>query len=107
MPNVELVATKDFSYSTRRLKAGDSFSVPQRDARILIAIKKAEAAREPGHVEPPPQRVVERATEVTPVRAALDHDHDGKPGGSPKGRASTSSRGAARRRARKSAAQKA
>jgi hypothetical protein len=48
MPDVELVATKDLSYGTRRLKAGDIFTVPASMARVLVGIGKAERPREPG-----------------------------------------------------------
>ena len=36
-----LVAAKEFTYATRRLQAGDTFDASARDARVLIAIKKA------------------------------------------------------------------
>lgn len=66
MPNVDLVATKDFSYRTRRLKAGDPIlNVPERDARVLVAIKKAEHQRTPGKVAPPPPELATRAMAAT------------------------------------------
>lgn len=50
-----LKATRDFTYSTRRLKAGDVFEVRKPfDAKILVAIKKAKPHREPGKVSAPP-----------------------------------------------------
>lgn len=70
-----LIATRDFSYATRRLKAGDSFEVSDRDARILVAIKRARAPREPGVIAPPSRALAGKL-------AQLDHDHDGKAGGS-------------------------
>lgn len=46
-----LIATKPLTYATRRLKAGDGFTArSDRDARILIAIRKARVA--PDGVEP-------------------------------------------------------
>ena len=57
MSEVTLKAISNFSYATRRLKAGETFSVSARDARILVGIKKAEHLREPGTVPAPPARV--------------------------------------------------
>ena len=46
-----LIATKPLTYATRRLKAGDEFTARSvRDARILIAIRKARVA--PDRAEP-------------------------------------------------------
>ena len=69
MPNVELVATKDFSYQTRRLKAGDTFTVRENIAKVLIGIKKAELARVVANIPPPPPKVVEAAAKATPQKA--------------------------------------
>jgi nucleoid-associated protein YgaU len=65
MADVELTATKDFSYSTRRLKAGDRFTVPANMARVLVGIGKAEELRTPGRVAAPPPRVAARAAAAT------------------------------------------
>lgn len=35
------VATRDMTYATRRLKAGDEFQANRRDGRTLVAIGKA------------------------------------------------------------------
>jgi hypothetical protein len=52
-----LIATKPMTYATRRLQAGDAFDAPARDARVLLAIRKAKAAGEaapsPEAPEPP------------------------------------------------------
>jgi hypothetical protein len=61
MPKVDLVATKDFSYSTRRLKAG-----------VLVAIGKARAGRVPGRAPAPPARVIEQASAQAPADDFLD-----------------------------------
>jgi hypothetical protein len=37
-----VTATKDFRYGTRRLKAGDEFDARESDARLLVAIGKAQ-----------------------------------------------------------------
>lgn len=75
MPNVTVRATTDFSYATRRLKAGDTIVVSERDAKILTGIKKAELLREPAHIPAPPASLQRRLSQ-------LDHDGNGKPGGS-------------------------
>ena len=58
MGTVNLIALANkrgqgFSYQTRRLMPGDAFQANDRDARLLIAIKKARAEREPGEVPAP------------------------------------------------------
>lgn len=68
MPDVELVAIQDFSYSTRRLKAGDSFTVPEKMAKVLVGIKKAEFPREVGKVAPPPPALVAKVVIAAPVK---------------------------------------
>jgi hypothetical protein len=105
MPDVELVATKDLSYGTRRLKAGDIFTVPASMARVLVGIGKAERPREPGKVEAPSARVVERAAAATPAKA------ESKPVGAVSTRAgkpkpSEPGRSTRRRTARKNTAKK-
>lgn len=40
---MKLVATKSFSYSTRRLKPGDIFEAKDPDARLLIGVRKARS----------------------------------------------------------------
>lgn len=77
MPDVELIATRDFSYATRRLKAGDRFTVPAPMARVLVGIRKAEAPRVAGRVAPPPPVVAERIAEAVapapePVEASAE-----------------------------------
>jgi hypothetical protein len=67
MADVDLVATKDFSYATRRLKAGDPFTVPERMARVLVGIGKATEPRKAGKVPPPPASVVQRVGTATPT----------------------------------------
>jgi hypothetical protein len=67
MPDVDLIATKNFSYSTRRLKAGDRFTVNAPMARVLVAIGKAQEPRQAGKVPPPPASVMERVGAATPT----------------------------------------
>ncbi len=44
-----LIATKPLTYATRRLKAGDGFTTrTDKDARVLIAIRKARPDLETG-----------------------------------------------------------
>lgn len=42
----KLVATKSYSYDTRRLKAGDEFDATDMHARILVGARKARYAPE-------------------------------------------------------------
>ncbi len=53
----KLVATKELTYNTRRLFAGDEFEASNRDAVILTAIRKAKRVRAPGRVAAPPAKV--------------------------------------------------
>lgn len=39
---MNLIAKRNMTYSTRRLLAGEVFTAPTSDARVLIALKKAE-----------------------------------------------------------------
>jgi len=67
--NVKLKAVKGLTYNTRRLLPGDVFDASPRDARLLLAIRKAEAMREPVELPPPPPAVAEKiaATFVPPT----------------------------------------
>lgn len=64
---VNMIATKDMTYGTRRLKADDEFEATRPNARLLEALGRA------------------RLVEDTPKPHALDHDRDGRKGGSEKG----------------------
>lgn len=65
MPKVDLIATKDFTYNTRRMKAGDDFQARNRDdAMILIEVLgKARMGRPKADVPPPPPKVAEKIEE--------------------------------------------
>lgn len=47
MPMVSLIATKDYPYGTRKLKAGDVFEASERDAELLTKVGMAKAADTP------------------------------------------------------------
>jgi hypothetical protein len=66
MPKFDLIATRDFTYNTRRLKAGDAFQARNRDdAKILIELLgKARVGRPKAEVPPPPADVAEKAKAV-------------------------------------------
>ncbi len=68
---MDLIAKKAFSYRTRRLQPGDPFEAPEREARLLIGIKRAEAA-------------TVTAQDGRARHDPLDHDKNGRRGGSPK-----------------------
>jgi hypothetical protein len=42
----KLIATKSYSYATRRLKAGDEFDATDMHARILVGARKAQFAED-------------------------------------------------------------
>lgn len=73
-------------YRTRMLTAGDPVTLPGPKARLFRALGWAEegTATSPAQTTDKPQ---------------LDHDGDGKAGGSAKGEASTRSRGSRRKKA--------
>lgn len=41
---MKLIASRHLTYGTRRLLPGETFEAPDREARVLIAVKKANAA---------------------------------------------------------------
>ena len=49
---MKLIATKSYSYATRRLKAGDEFDATDMHARILVGARKARYA--PDQAKPQP-----------------------------------------------------
>lgn len=60
MPKVDLTATKDFTYMTRRLTAGDPFQARNPlEARILTRVRKV--AEEPA---PKPAKAPEKPAEA-------------------------------------------
>lgn len=71
---MKLIALKPLRYKTRRLLAGDEFDAPERDAKVLIAVKRARdpADRRPGKLPPPPPEVIAAVPEVAaePLEAA-------------------------------------
>ena len=73
---MRLIATKEFRYDTRMLAPGDVFHANERDARLLVGIKKAKESREPGEIAPPPASVAEKIAQIvgepaTPVADAV------------------------------------
>ena len=54
MPKVPMVATRDFTYSTRRLKANDDFEARNpMDARILSQVRRVAEVAEPKAADEP------------------------------------------------------
>ena len=80
---VSMIATKAMTYATRQLRADEPFEASRMDARVLTALGRAKL------VEPKPE-----PKNVEAEKDALDHDGNGKKGGSAKGETAT------RRRAR-------
>lgn len=63
-----LIATKPFTYATRRLKPGDSFEPRNRaDRRLLLALKRADPADGDGEAEVPRART---PSQPAPVQTA-------------------------------------
>lgn len=73
---MRLIATKEFRYDTRMLAPGDVFHANERDARLLVGIKKAKESREPGKIDPPPADVAQKISEIVgePVIPVVDGD---------------------------------
>lgn len=76
MPN--LIATKPLTYATRRLLPGDEFVARNRDARVLVAIRKAKPGE--GVVVEPKKKSAPKAKPKA-KRNPLDHDGNNKAGG--------------------------
>lgn len=69
----DLIAIKALTYAGRRIKAGEAFaSRSNRDGQILVAVGKARRA---GKVPAPAEKIVQKFH-------PLDHDQNGKKGGS-------------------------
>jgi hypothetical protein len=68
MPKVDMIATKDFTYMTRRLTAGDPFQARNGlEARILERVRRtAEYPKSRRKLEPAPVETTE-ATSATSV----------------------------------------
>lgn len=61
---MDLIATKSFSYNTRRLLPGDPFQASDRDGRLLIGIKKAkqDEPRAQAPLPAPPETLLAKIT---------------------------------------------
>jgi hypothetical protein len=69
---MKLIATKSYSYNTRRLKAGDEFDTTNdMHARILVGARKAKYAAE--HGKPAAAQPVARVAEPEPKREPEDN----------------------------------
>lgn len=64
---MKLVATKSFSYNTRRLKPGDLFEAKDPDGRLLIGVRKARyfGDREENSVPAPKKGTLDRLLSTT------------------------------------------
>lgn len=71
---VPMVALRPFPYAKRALKVGDVFQASQRDARILIALRRAQAdpagsvSTAQNALETPPRDLVHEAMEIPQKR---------------------------------------
>ncbi|MBZ9659788.1 hypothetical protein LB523_12100 [Mesorhizobium sp. ESP-6-4] len=70
----KLIATKEFSYNTRMLRAGDTFEASGRDAMLLVGIGKARQPRAAVELKGPPANVIAKvavsATDELPAARA-------------------------------------
>lgn len=57
---MKLIATKSFTYATRRLLPGDEFEASNRDARLLAATRKARQVRTTTNLPAPPPELAEK-----------------------------------------------
>lgn len=64
----KLIASKTMRYATRMLSAGDDFTASARDARLLIALKRAAP-----YVPPAPEPMIEQLREQA-VALGIDVD---------------------------------
>lgn len=68
----ELIATKSFTYATRRLLPGQDFATKSaRDARLLIAIGKARRKQASDTIATPPAKPVQKVAGTDPELATL------------------------------------
>lgn len=74
MPRPDLIATRDFTYNTRRLKAGDSFQARNSDDALILTrlLGKATYGRPIGTVAPPPPEVVEQMVHIPTIKEVLE-----------------------------------
>lgn len=72
MARKDMIATASFRYQTRRLRPGDPFQASDRDARVLVGVKKAREGRIPGRVAPPPPDVADKIADRAPKSDLLD-----------------------------------
>jgi hypothetical protein len=69
---MKLIATKPFSYATRRLLPNDEFEATNQHARLLVAIGKAREsdAREKGKLAAPSKKLKKKAVKaIAPKKA--------------------------------------
>lgn len=73
----KLQATRDFSYGTRRLKAGQVFEAPRAEARLWLLTKRAQVA--PAAAVKPPPPVAPEDGELAAARAEYERVVGKKP----------------------------
>lgn len=73
----KLIAEESFTYSTKRLKKGDSFSASGKDARLLVAIGKAKEEKAAK------KKAVEQKTAAAPEAQSQGGGDPGEAGPAP------------------------
>jgi hypothetical protein len=102
-----MVATKQLKYNTRMLTAGEPFLARPKDVRVLEALDRAKRGRAPNDFEPPSPELRAKIearfapalapSPTPPATSPLDHDGDGKAGGSARPAGDDSALGEARK----------
>lgn len=82
---MKLIANRRMRYGTRRLQPGEAFEANDRDARLLLRIKRAsEAPRPPVEIPPIPKTLVEKlSTPAVPTPTTPVAPPGGRPWESP------------------------
>jgi hypothetical protein len=60
---MRLIATRNYSYNTRRLRAGDEFEANEYWARVLVGARRADYAPKQAKAEPPKPLMASRVPE--------------------------------------------
>ena len=71
---MKLVATREFSYATRRLLPGDTFEASDRDGKLLIAVKKAQKGRPDADVPTPRPGLIAKAAAAVATTVKTESD---------------------------------
>jgi hypothetical protein len=60
MVRLRALRPMSYPYNTRQMRAGEIFSAPKRDARILVATRGARVVRDEVEIQPPDPKLEDR-----------------------------------------------